>query len=84
MATKKKKRPRRADTDKLLKESLVAALRRDASNEVKQTELLKSILVELKTSSDELSSIRILLEREATNRDLPALKKKPRRRKASK
>lgn len=67
MAPKKRKPKRRANTDALLKESLVAALRRDASNEQHQTRLLGDIL-------GELSLIRAMLEHEAKNYNLPASK----------
>lgn len=69
MATKKK-RSRRTDNDDL-KSSLVEALRRDVSNEAVQTVCLKAILLDL-------HQIRVLLEREAVEYNLPALKR-PRR-----
>lgn len=78
MATKKKKRPtRRANTDKVLKESLVAALRRDASNEQHQTRLLGNLL-------GEVSLLRALLEHEVSKYNLPATKKPRRKGKAIK
>ena len=74
MAAKKKptltahKKPR-ANTDQLLKESLVAALRRDAANEQKQTQILDVLCTEVQT-------IRALLERETGKFNLPAVKHK--------
>jgi hypothetical protein len=66
MAPKKKRTAkRRSSTDALLKESLVAALRRDATNEQWQTNLLGKIL-------GELSLIRAVLEHEASKYNLPA------------
>jgi hypothetical protein len=62
MVAKKRTAKRWASTDALLKESLVAALRRDAQAEVKQIHLLQQNLVELRGMNDELASIRIILE----------------------
>lgn len=64
-------------TDKLLKESLVAALQRDAANELKQTQMLRLLL-------DEVHTLRLVLEHEVSKYNLPAVKKPRRKGKAIK
>ena len=77
--TRKKRRkvPSHALQDSELRLALVDALRTETMKANVESKYLDSIL-------GELISIRALLEREATNLDLPAVKKKPRRRRASK